>query len=228
MKWKRLLAGLGLLLTASGCLQSVSADSGAAAYTFGSMDPNFLESQSQYVIYYSLPSDVHTGTKTNFTLMLYVAQLSGYKFQSQEQKIELIIITGTNKSFSFTVDQKNLIFYEGARWGPFNLTLSIDSTRTGLSQGSTTNASVFARLIVYEQYNDPKFPFLVNDGATMKLGELKLISPSASALSAQDQLLRSVGVGISVMLLVFGSSLAVQRVTAKRRRDASTSLRHLG
>ena len=135
-------------------------ESGTVFYIFGS---NLSQNQSNYTLYYSVPSVIQAGVKTNMTFFVYLTELSGWKIQSQRQILQVIINTA-NKSVTSQQAQNSLILYQGARWGPFNVTFDLTDSQAGLFPGQATKATVFAKSLVYKQYDKPNYPLLANDG----------------------------------------------------------------
>jgi hypothetical protein len=190
-------------------------DSGSVAYTFGS--PLF-SNESKYVLYYSIPPVIQTGFKTNFTFFIYLTELSGWKYDSERQYLTITI--NTQSATVGTQKVNNTVFlYQGGRWGPFNLTFDLSVSQVGLSPGGVTNATAYANLVVYEHYDDPKFPFLVDDGATLKLTDFKISSPPSSSGLAADRLLVSFAVGATVVAALGGVTL----VSRKRSHPGTNS-----
>jgi hypothetical protein len=178
-------------------------DSGSVVYTFGSQ---LTTNESKYSLYYSIPSVVQTGVKTNFTFYIYLTELSGWKYDSEEQYLRVTVNTPT--ATVATQEVNNTVFlYEGGRWGPFNVTFDMSDSQVGLSPGGETNATVYANLVVYEHYNDPAAPFLEDDGATMKLTDIRVSSAQSSSNLAADRPLISFAVGAVVVAALAGVAI---------------------
>src|ERR1700733_6268320 len=135
---------------------------GSVLYTFGSATS---ENESQYTLYYTIPPVIQAGVATNVTFFVYITTLSGWKVQSQDQILQLTINTAT-ESVRIPQTKNSLTLYQGAGWGPFNVTLDLNDSELGLTPGQVIKASVFGDLVAYEQYDDPAYPFLVDSGAT--------------------------------------------------------------
>jgi hypothetical protein len=186
--------------------------SGSVVYAFGS---TLSQNQSNYTLYYSVPPVIHAGVKTNKTFFVYLTQLSGWKIQSQRQVLQVTINTAT-KSVTTQEAQNSVILYQGARWGPFNVTIDLNDSQAGLSPGQVTNATVFAKLVAYEQYDNPNYPFLENDGATLKLADVQIAAtPGSSGLSG-DRLFTSLAIGGAVVVALAGIALAARRMGEPR------------
>ena len=120
---------------------------GPIAYTFGDhLDNN----ESTYALYYNVPSVIQTGVKENFTLYIYLTELSGWKIDSERQILTLSINTPSATVLTQKINSSQFL-YQGARWGPFNMTVDLSDAQVGLSPGGVTNATVYANLVVYER-----------------------------------------------------------------------------
>lgn len=195
------LLGLGLVPKALG-------DSGGVViYTFGSP---LSTNESKYSLYYTIPPVIQTGVKTNFTFYIYLTELSGWKINSQKQYLTITINTPTATVATEKVNN-SVFLYQGGRWGPLNVTFDLTDSQVGLSPGKSTNATAYANLVVYEQYDDPRFPFLVDDGATLKLTDFKISSTQASSGVASNRLLVSFAVGTAVVVVLAGVVLVSRR-----------------
>jgi hypothetical protein len=181
--------------------------SGSVVYSFGS---NFSQNLSNYTLYYTVPSVVQAGVKTNMSFFVYVTVLSGWKIESQRQVLQVIIDTPT-KQVMTQQTENDVTLYQGGRWGPFNMTFDLNDTQTGLPPGRAVNATVFADLVVYEAYDNPLYPFVVDSGATLKLTDTQVASTAGSPGSSAGRLLASVGVGATVVAALVGVTVAVQR-----------------
>ena len=182
-------------------------DVGSVVYTFGS---TLSDNESKYALYYSVPSVIQAGVKTNLTFYVYLTELSGWKIQSQRQILQITINTAT-ATVTTQQAQNGVFLYEGGRWGPFNITVLLKDSDAWLSPGEMTNATVFANLIVYEKYNNPKSPFLVDDGTTLELTDVKLAATPASSSVSGGRLLTSIAVGAVVVLALGGLALTTRR-----------------
>ena len=197
---------------AFGFLPKAIADSGGPiVYTFGDRIDN---NESKYSFYYTTPAIIQTGVRTNLTFYIYITELSGWKIVDQRQILTININTPTATVLTQKVNRTGYT-YEGSRWGPFNMTVDISASQAGLSPGQTTNATLYANLIVYEQYNDPKFPALVPDGKTLLVtNHLQIAAPPVStALStlSGNHLLTSVAVGSAVVIALVGVTLLTRK-----------------
>ena len=204
--WPVAVALIGVLVL-SATPPRAFADSGSVAYTFGSA---LSQNQSNYTLFYSIPPVIHVGEKTNMTFYVYLTELSGWKVQSQRQVLRVIVNTAS-QSVVAQEAQNNLILYQGGRWGPFNVTLDLTESELGLSPGQLTNATVFANLVVYEQYDNPAAPFLLDDGATIKLMGVEVAAPTGNSGPVSDRSIISIGVGTAVVLALAGFAVVLGR-----------------
>ncbi len=210
----RIFACLLVGLMTFGSAHGAAAASGSVVYTFGS---TFSQNQSNYTLFYSVPPVIHAGVKTNVTFFVYLTLLSGWKIQSQRQVLQVIINTAS-KSATAQEAQSSVILYQGGRWGPFNVTLDLNDSQFGLSPGQVANATVFARLVVYEQYDNPAYPFVEDAGTTLQLTNVQIAAtPGGSGLSG-DRLFMSFAVGAAVVVTLTGVAL----VTRKRRQPGTS------
>lgn len=183
-------------------------DSGSVVYTFGS---HLSTNESKYALYYSVPPVILTGVKTNITFFIYFTELSGWKISSERQILQITINTPT-KTVTTQKIENDAFIYQGARWGPFNMTFDLNDSQTGLSPGQATNATVYANLVVYERYDDPTFPFLVDDGATLKLTDLRIASGGTpGSPNMGNRLLYSFAVGATVVVALTGIALVSRK-----------------
>jgi hypothetical protein len=201
---------IGLLVF--GFLPKATADSGGPiVYTFGDhIDTN----ESMYSLYYATPAVIQAGVKTNLTFYIYITELSGWKINNQRQILTININTPAATVTTLKVNRTGFT-YQGSRWGPFNMTVDITPAQAGLSPGQTTNATLYANLVVYEQYNDPKFPILAPDGKTLQVtNQLQISDPAPStALSALtgNHLLTSIAIGAVVVIALIGVTLLTRK-----------------
>ncbi|MDA4119968.1 MAG: hypothetical protein OK436_05220 [Thaumarchaeota archaeon] len=202
-----ILVGLMILGSAP---KAIGDSGGPVVFTFG--DP-IDKNESMYSLYYTVPSVIQTGVKENFTFYIYLTELSGWKIDSERQILTMSINTPSATVASQTTNSSQFL-YQGARWGPFNMTMDLSASQVGLSPGAVTNATVYANLVVYERYNDPKFPVLAPDGKTLQVISFQIVAPGGSGLSG-NRLLTSISVGAAVVLVLAGVAL----VTRKRGRQ---------
>jgi hypothetical protein len=195
-----------------GAVPKAIADSGGPiVYTFGDkLDTN----ESMYSLYYSTPPVIQTGVKTNLTFYIYLTELSGWKIEVQRQNLTININTPTATVAKATANRTGFA-YQGSRWGPFNMTVDITAAQAGLSPGQTTNATLYANLIVDEQYDDPKAPFLLPDGKTLQVtNQIQIAAPAPNtALStlSGNHLLTSVVIGAAVVIALGGVAAVTRR-----------------
>lgn len=203
------IVGLVLAATASRAMGQTETSSGSTLYTFGS---TVSQNESNYTLYYSIPQVIHTGVKTNMTFYIYLSLLSGWKIQSQTQILQIIINTPSKQVTTQQV-RNNVTLYQGGRWGPFNVTLDINSSQVGLSAGQVTNATVYANLVVYEAYDDPNSPFVHDAGATLELTNVRIAASPDSSGASDGRLFASLAIGAAAIALVAGASAAIRRRT---------------
>jgi hypothetical protein len=207
------LAALLLMGTASRVFGVTGDYSGNVAYVFGSA---VSEDQSNYTLYYVAPSVIQAGVTTNMTFFVYVTELSGWKIQSQTQILEIIINTPKTQVVTEKA-QNSVTLYQGGRWGPFNMTFDLNDSQIGIHPGQSTNATIYAELVVYEAYDNPASPFVSDSGSTLKLTDIQIYSaPSAQGL-ASDRLVVSLAVGGAVVAALAGVAV----VSRKREGMAS-------
>jgi hypothetical protein len=194
-------------LFALGAAPKALANSGSVVYTFGT---TLTSNVSTYTLYYSVPAVIQDGVKTNITIFIYETVLSGWKIHTNN-----MILTMKINTPSATVEtqkfENNVTTYEGARWGPFNMTVDLNDSQVGLSHGQVTNATLYGDLVAYEQYNDPQFPVLVDSGATLKLTDFTIAATPASPGLAGNRLFTSIAVGTVVVVALAGAALVTRR-----------------
>jgi hypothetical protein len=189
--------------------KAIGDSGGPVVFTFGDHIDN---NESMYSLYYTVPSVIQTGVKENFTFYIYFTELSGWKTDSERQILTMSINTPTATITTQTINSTQFL-YQGARWGPFNMTIVLSASQVGLSPGGVSNATVYANLIVYERYNDPKFPVLAPDGKTLQVTNVLIAVPGGTAGLSGSRLLTSISVGAAVAAVLAGVAL----VTRKRR-----------
>jgi hypothetical protein len=191
-----------------GSAPSAIGDSGGPViFTFGDhLDNN----ESKYALYYTAPSAIQTGVKENFTFYIYLTELSGWKVVSERQILTMSINTPTATVATQKINSSQF-FYQGARWGPFNMTVDLGASQVGLPPGGVTNATVYANLVVYERYNDPKFPVLAPDGKTLQVSNVQIAAPGVSSGLFGNRLLTSISVGAAVVVVLAGVALVTRK-----------------
>jgi hypothetical protein len=200
---------VGLIIFGS-APKAIGDSGGPIVFTFGDhLDNN----ESMYSLFYTVPPVIQTGVKENFTFYFYLTELSGWKIDSERQILTMTINTPTATVATQKINSSQF-FYQGARWGPFNMTVDLSASQVGLSPGSVTNATVYANLVVYERYNDPKFPVLAPDGKTMQVTNVQIAAPASNSGLFGNRLLASILVGAAVVLVLAGMAL----VTLNRGR----------
>jgi len=191
--------------------KAVGDSGGPVVFTFGDqIDHN----ESMYALYYTVPSVIQTGVKENLTFYIYLTELSGWKIDSERQILTVTTNTPTATVATLKINSSQFL-YQGARWGPFNMTVDLSASQVGLSPGGVTNATFYANLIVYERYNDPKFPVLAPDGKTLQVTNAQIAAPGTGAGLSGNRLLTSISIGAAVVAVLGGVAL----VTRKRGRQ---------
>ncbi|HUI00300.1 MAG TPA: hypothetical protein VLX56_01575 [Nitrososphaerales archaeon] len=195
-----------LFLTVFASAPRAYASSGSVVYDFGAA---VSENSSNYTVFYSAPSVIQAGVKANVTLFVYVTALSGWKIDSQTQILRVTLNTAT-ESVALPQAENQVTLYQGGRWGPFNVTLDLNDSQLGLRPGQETNATLYADLVVYEQYDNPAYPFVVDDGTTLKLTGVEVAAAPAAAGVGDARALASVAVGAVVVGALTGVTLATR------------------
>src|ERR1035437_4751675 len=100
--------------------------------------------------------------------------------------------------------------YQGARWGPFNVSIPLTEEDTGLSLGQTANASLTLRLITDVSYDSPGYRLsgyapVFGDGAIFVQihdpGSQQYSNTPAGSIGQNFPLLPSLLVGGGLLLL---------------------------
>ena len=201
------LAALFVLGTTSRAFGEIGGSSGNVVYVFGS---NVSENQSNYTLYYTTPTIIQAGVSTNMTFFVYVTELSGWKIQSQTQILEIIINTPTTQVITEKA-QNAVTLYQGGRWGPFNMTFDLNDSQIGLRPGQSTNATIYADLVVYEAYDNPASPFVSPSGYTLTLANVQIYSTPSGQVLTSDRLLASLGVGAGVVAALVGVAVVTRK-----------------
>lgn len=187
--------------------RAIGDSGGPVVFTFGDHIDN---NESTYSLYYDVPSSVQTGVKENFTFYIYLTELSGWKIDSERQILTMSINTPSATVTTQKINSTQFL-YQGARWGPFNMTIDLSASQVGVSPGGVANATVYANLIVYERYNDPKFPVLAPDGKTLQVTNVQIAAPGSSAGLSGNRLLASISVGAVVVTVLAGVALVTRK-----------------
>ena len=197
---------MGLIIFGS-APKAIGDAGGPVIFTFGDhLDNN----ESMYSLYYTVPSVIQTGVKENFTFYIYLTELSGWKIVSERQILTMSINTPTATVATQKINSSQF-FYQGARWGPFNMTVDLSTSQVGLSPGGVTNATIYANLVVYERYNDPRFPVLAPDGKTLQVTSVQIAAPGGSSGLSGNRLLMSISVGAAVTVVLAGVALLTRK-----------------
>jgi hypothetical protein len=199
-----ILAGLIIFGSAP---KAIGDSGGPVVFIFGDHIDN---NESMYSLYYTVPSFIQTGVKENFTFYIYFTELSGWKVDSERQILTMSINTPSATVATEKINSTQFL-YQGARWGPFNMTVDLSASQVGLSPGGVTNATVYANLIVYERYNDPKFPVLAPDGKTLQVTNVQIVAPGSGAGLSGNRLITSISVGAAVVAVLAGAALVTRK-----------------
>ncbi len=100
-----------------------------------------------YTVDYSFPSTVQTGSNLTVTVTLLVSKLSGFGEYISNYAIQVMVYVdfahvlrgtlGSNMSL-----QGSPYLYPGARWGPYNVTIPVTESNTGLAPGHSAEANL--------------------------------------------------------------------------------------
>jgi len=193
--------------TVSRAFGGITDYSGNVVYVFGS---NVSEDQSNYTLYYTTPTVIQAGVSTNMTFFVYVTELSGWKIQSQTQILEVTINTPTEQVVTEKAQNAETL-YQGGRWGPFNMTFDLNDSQIGIRPGESTNATIYADLVVYEAYDNPAAPFVYDSGNTLKLADVQIYSTPSGQGATSSRLLVSLAVGAAVVAALAGVAVATRK-----------------
>ena len=91
------------------------------------------------------------------------------------------------------------------------MTVDLSASQVGLSPGGVTNATIYANLVVYERYNDPRFPVLAPDGKTLQVASVQIAAPGGSSGLSGNRLLMSISVGAAVTVVLAGVALLTRK-----------------
>jgi hypothetical protein len=98
------------------------------------------------------------------------------------------------------------------------MTLDLTNSQTGLGSGQGTNATIYADLVVYEQYDNPLYPFVEDAGSTLQLTNVTLAATPGSSNPSGEHLFMSFAVGAVVVIALAGIVL----VTRKKERPENS------
>jgi len=121
----------------------IAVSSGVISGTFvlSNQDPN---GTSMYTVHYSYPATLSLGTNFTIQIIVIIDQLSGLKTYLQDYGAIVTLNIDANHIPTKTVHvyPGNNFLYQGAHWGPVNISLPLDQQNTGVGIAQESKANV--------------------------------------------------------------------------------------
>lgn len=180
--------------------------------------------QGAYTVKYSMPTSVRTGSNLTVTVTLVVDDLGGMYEYILGYYVAVYVYVDSGHVLNGRVGDSTVgdALYPGGHWGPYNVTIPVSTEDTGLSPGSSVNASVAISLqtgvwIAYPfDYNVAQQPLQASAGSIIVDNGG---SASTGALSYLPYVAIVVGVGIFAVLLAAPVARKIRK-GPKERRDS--------
>jgi len=101
-----------------------------------------------YSVDYSYPSTGQVGSNLTVMVSLHVIALTGLVEYVNQYRLHLSVAVGTQHVLTGDVasDQNSSHLYPGSTWGPFNVTIPMTESNTGLVKGQSANATMTVAL----------------------------------------------------------------------------------
>jgi hypothetical protein len=196
------------------CSQTVDAVSTTGATkTIGNVITNY--GTTSYVIYYSYASVANVGTNLTISLTLHVNQFTGYIEYIQGYSLGLRLFVGKS-SLQETVNGPeglNRTLYPGATWGPENFTFPLNESDTGVTPGTSENATLAVTLSDTAWFGEPWNIFMTEPPMETQAGSLIIQNQPTSSTTSASTATRSGG-SQSLLLYALLASVAVLIVAA--------------
>lgn len=146
---------LALLLTGAGLLHPVS---GVGAREFQVASQSYLGG-AEMTVSYNASSTATVGSNLTVTAQVTVGNFSGSELYVRDYVL-VVTLFCDDRSSNVTAGSQvptQRFLYPGARWGPFNVTVPVTESDTGLRQGEDANASLTLSLIADIAYSSPGY-----------------------------------------------------------------------
>lgn len=143
---------IALLLSFRSVSASVETTSGTVALS------NILNyGTTGYTVDYAYPSVTQVGTNLTISLTLIVDSQTGLVDYTTAYNLLVDVYVGNEPALKGSVNSSlNAPFlYQGARWGPNNVTIPLTAANTGLKKGESANATVSVTLQSAVYYSLP-------------------------------------------------------------------------
>src|SRR6266851_8487267 len=101
-----------------------------------------------YSVDYSYPSTAQVGTNLTVKVSLHVIALTGLVEYVNQYRLHLSVAVGTQHVLTGDVfsNQNSSHLYPGSTWGPFNVTIPMTESNTGLVKEQSANATTIIAL----------------------------------------------------------------------------------
>jgi hypothetical protein len=154
----RAAAGCALLLAATLLLASQPGKASPGSTSGNVSLSNILEyGNTQYSVEYSYPSVAQVGSNLTITLTLTVVSQTGLVDFTTSYDLLVDVFVGNEPPLTGSINS-NLTspnLYQGARWGPNNVTIPLTAANIDLSKGQSANATVGITLEAGVYYDPP-------------------------------------------------------------------------
>ena len=135
-----------LILILLGSAQGVGA-AGQTVSGITRLGNNLGFGTTSYSVTWAHPSIAQVGSNLTISVTLKVDNLTGQIDYILQQRIIVDVFVASAVLNGSVIPAKNATnLYSGSTWGPFNITLPLTETNTGLAKGASTNATVSVTL----------------------------------------------------------------------------------
>jgi hypothetical protein len=124
-------------------LQGVNAAGQIASGTI-QLSNTLAYGNTAYSVAYSYPSIAQVGTNLTVRVSLHVVALTGLVEYVNQYRLHVSAAVGTQNVLTGDVasDQNSSHLYPGSTWGPFNVTIPLTESNTGLVRGQSANVTM--------------------------------------------------------------------------------------
>ena len=175
---------------------------------------------TSYQIYYSYPSVVQVGTNLTISLSLHLNPFQGQIEAINGYGMQLQLFVGANvlQSTISGPSGLNTTLFPGATWGPENFTFPLTENSTGITPGTSENATLSVTLRDFVLYGVPELMYESEPPMTAQAGSLIIENQVASNTTSASTSTQP-GSGQSLLpyaLLASGAVLMVAAVFIPR------------
>ena len=134
--------------------------------------------QSIYTIFYTYPTSLPAGSNFTVQTYMYVTKLGGLKLYVENYVLSVSLNFPSGLILEQSVSgPPGQFLYEGARWGPLNTTIPLNSTISSEFRGSQSlKIDVRMGLATFELYEGYMFP--TAEGGQREVGSVSVLNSS--------------------------------------------------